>query len=381
MDALGLKKINNIEEALEARFGKDRAKAITEEWERLSKEVDLSDSPGKQNELYEYLHADPELSMIVTGYTDAEILREIGLWLYDHQALFGKEILDAGCGTGILSCFLGLLLSSAKVKAVDRCESCIRTAQWIKSEMQADNVDFACVSLKQAAEQTFDTVLSVRTFHENLPIRPTGIRFLSFSEQVKTYENIYAEYLGILGGFVRPGGRLICIERNRMDTELYSILQQFKNLGFLPEEMKELQCRESDFAEPSVFQILVLKKQGDEIAAEEDLFRLWAEHAFSRSENPEYFSRAQADWFIETYSDGLLEGYTTFDSAGIQLAKAFLLKYQKDPDSFLMYQANYGKAGVKILPMEALGEAQEVFADHKTIDAARGFRVEELQSQ
>jgi len=43
-----------------------------------------------------------------------------------------------------------------------------------------------------------------------------------------------------------------------------------------------------------------------------------------------------------------------------------------------MYQANYGKAGVQVLPYEALEEAKEIFADHKAVDAARGFEVREL---
>ena len=43
-----------------------------------------------------------------------------------------------------------------------------------------------------------------------------------------------------------------------------------------------------------------------------------------------------------------------------------------------MYQANYGQAGVQVLPYEALEEAKEVFADHKAVDAARGFAVKNV---
>ena len=91
LEDLGLDKISDIEEALEKAFGKERADAITAEWDQRSKETDSELRPGSQNELYDFLHSDPELSMIVTCYTDASIIRSVCLWLYDHRSLFGKR--------------------------------------------------------------------------------------------------------------------------------------------------------------------------------------------------------------------------------------------------------------------------------------------------
>ncbi len=404
LEDLGLDKIFNIEEALEKTFGKEQADAITEEWNKLSKETDSEFRPGSQNELYDFLHKDLELSMIVTRYTDASIIRSFCLWLYDHRSLFGKEILDAGCGTGILSCFIGLMLPDSHVTAIDRSESCIKTAMWIKEKIGAENVEFRCspvetILSEESGQGSFDTVLSARTFHENIGIRKTEIRFLPFSAQIKTYELIYRDYCSQLSKLVKQDGHLICMERNYMDTELLGFFHALRDAGLelIPQTITELKCEESDFKEPSVFQAFAVKKRvtdgsgrnsdspGEEEnvsvqipTTEDNIFLVWKEKAFSRSEDPEYYTRAQADWFTEENADSMIEGYETFDANGTQLAKACLLEKKEDPEHFLMYQANYGKAGVQVLPYEALEEAKEVFADHKTVDATRGFEVREL---
>lgn len=383
LEALGLDKISNIEEALEKKFGKDRAIEITKEWDRLSAEADLTDVPGSQNALYEYLHKDPELSMIVSCYTDAAIIRAFCLWLYDHRSLFGTEILDVGCGTGIISCFLAGLFPEAHIVAIDRSESCIKTAEWIKEKMGVSNIEFRCASAEEMNGETFDSVLSIRTFHENIGVRKTALRFLSFSKQIESYKGIYVEYCGQLGKLVKEDGTLICMERNHMDTELLSFFYALSEngLSICPETISSLQCEESDFAEPSEFQVFAAKKDSCSEAGNADtdgLFDIWREKAFSKSEDPEYFTRAQTDWFVEAEADGLIEGYETFGADGGMLAKACLLKKKEDPDHFLMYQANYGQAGVQVLPNEALDEAREVFADHKAVDAARGFEVRNI---
>ena len=383
LEVLGLDKISNIEEALEKKFGKERALEITKEWDRLSAEADLTDVPGSQNALYEYLHKDPELSMIVSCYTDATIIRAFCLWLYDHRSLFGNEILDVGCGTGIISCFLAGLLPEAHITAVDRSESCIQTAEWIRQKINVSNIEFRCASAEEMKGESFDTVLSIRTFHENIGVRKTALRFLPFSKQIESYKGIYEKYCGQLGQLVKEDGTLICMERNHMDTELLSFFYALSEngLSICPETISSLQCEESDFAEPSEFQAFAAQKDScseENIAGTDSLFAIWKEKAFSKSEDPEYFTRSQVDCFVEKEAAGLIEGYETFGTDGGMLAKACLLKKKDDPDHFLMYQANYGQAGVQVLPYEALEEAKEVFADHKAVDAARGFAVKNV---
>lgn len=383
LDEIGLDKISDIEKALEESFGTEKAREILKEWEKRSEIADSSDTPGMQDELYNFLNSDPELSFLVTCYTDSFFIREICLWLYDRKYWFGEQILDVGCGNGIISCFLASCLPDSFITAIDRSENCVRIAKQMKEKMGISNIEFLNCSLEELSSRKFSTVLSARTFHENIRIRYTGYRFLPFRKQIEVYEDIYAGYCKTLGNAVPESGRLICIERNQMDTEFYSILRLFHSFGFqiLPEGLKEIKCRESDFKEPSIFQTMIAEKNpvGEEyVQTEDELFQIWSSRAFSASSDPDCFTRSQADWFMENNAEKLIEGYASFDPKGTQLAKACLFTKKGDPDQFLMYQANYGKAGVRILPMEALEEAKEVFADHKIVDSARGFRIEEL---
>jgi SAM-dependent methyltransferase len=384
LQRIGLNKINDIAAGLKEQFGEAKAEEIMNEWERLSALPGTAEGAGAQNALYEYLNSDFALSMLVACYTDAAIIRQFALWIYEHRELFGGTILDVGCGTGILTCFLALVLPEARIVAVDRSENCIRTARKIQEIMQAENVEFCRMTAEELQGRTFSTVLSARTFHENIGIRRTEYRFRGFSEQAEIYRQIYLPYCRTLSERTAPGGTLICMERNHMDTEFYGMLQALADCGcrVRPDSLTELSCEESDFREKSSFLCMAADRTAcGEADAEpdaldrEELFRVWSERAFSRSGDPEHFTRPQTDWYVEQHAGELLEGYATYDDSGTQLARACLYRDRSDPDVFLMHQANYGQAGVQVLPMEALGEAREIFADHRRVDAARGFQV------
>ena len=133
LSGLGIVKIPDMEKALEERFGKEKADEIASVWNRLSDEADHSDNPGKQDELYDYLNSGYELSMLVSCYTDADIIKEFGRWIEENRELFGERILDIGCGTGILSCFIAKLLPDSRIISIDRSQNCINIANKIKN--------------------------------------------------------------------------------------------------------------------------------------------------------------------------------------------------------------------------------------------------------
>ena len=409
LEKLGLHKINNIEECLRERFGADRAAQIAATWDKLADEADKSDEPGRQDRLYAYLNNEYDLSMMVSCYTDADIIRTICSWLNDHTEYFGRRILDVGCGTGIVSCMLAMMLPAADITAIDRSPECIKIANIIKEKLGVTNIQFADMSAEdisapaagnQAADSscivsdlqivnehnigkvsTFDTVFSARTFHENIGIRYTDNVFLPFSRQVEAYAQIYREYCLKLVKLVSSGGTLVCIERNHMDTEYYSVLKEFSGCGMkiIAESLQELRCEESDFANKSVFQTFAFKRQAlPSDTAVSEIFELWQARAFADGDKPYMFTRPQADWYAEQNMAGIISGYETFAPNGMQVAKMAFLRIREDNENFIMYQATVDNSGVQILPLTVLDDVQNALLSRRSIDQAMGYSVTDM---
>ncbi len=147
------------------------------------------------------------MALIVANYTDADIIRQFSMWIYEHRSEFKDTILDVGCGIGILSCFLALILPRAQITALDCSEASIRIAEQIKSKLQISNIEFVAGSIQDLEDEQFDTVFSSRTFHENIRKIEPGYLFQSFSEQVAIYQNAYKRYCFQLVSKMKKRGR------------------------------------------------------------------------------------------------------------------------------------------------------------------------------
>lgn len=95
--------------------------------------------------------------------------------LLDLEIPHGSKILEAGCGTGQLSNFLGTSWGRT-VFGTDICLNSLRLAQQFKEKNQIDNVAFAQMNLFRPAfrPESFDLVISNGVLHH------TGNPFLGF---------------------------------------------------------------------------------------------------------------------------------------------------------------------------------------------------------
>lgn len=115
----------------------------------------------------------------------ARILGAVGIRLED---LRGKTLLDAGCGTGELSCFLASC--GACVTAIDFSENSLRYARKLAQRHGLDNIKLVQGSLLDypMPEQQFDYVLSHMVLHHT-------------TDPARAFSNIVRA--------VKPGGSVI----------------------------------------------------------------------------------------------------------------------------------------------------------------------------
>lgn len=111
--------------------------------------------------------------------------------LLADQLPFGAKILEAGCGTGQLSNFLGLTWGRS-VFATDMCLNSLRLGHGFKARFQIENVTFLQMNLFKPVfkPESFDFVISNGVLHH------TGDPFLAFDTLVKCLKP---------GGFVVVG--------------------------------------------------------------------------------------------------------------------------------------------------------------------------------
>lgn len=103
--------------------------------------------------------------------------------LMKHLAMDGKNVLDLGCGSGILSLF-SVLLGAKKVIAIDNDPDTVFSAKKNITLNNTDKISLTCADL-QHVSGTYDIILA------NLDIRT----FTRYSEKIK--------------GFVKDGGHII----------------------------------------------------------------------------------------------------------------------------------------------------------------------------
>lgn len=96
----------------------------------------------------------------------------------------GMQILDVGCGTGVLESYL-LTYSPARIVAVDLSPHMIRKAQ---SKYAVKTVDFRCMDILDLQDELFDYIIAYSVFPH-------------FEKQDKLICH--------LAGLLRPGGELV----------------------------------------------------------------------------------------------------------------------------------------------------------------------------
>lgn len=166
------------------------------------------------------------------------------------------RILEVGCDCGIISCFLAKRFPEARITGLDRCGESIAAAKELAARLKLANVEFltgtpeALAGTSETPVPGFDTVVSLRTMHENCVVADEET--LSPEKYEEACTEALKGYAGALAALMVPGGCLFTVER--ADTE--ELLRAWQaalaaaGITVLPESRKDLACSEAGVPSP-----------------------------------------------------------------------------------------------------------------------------------
>lgn len=269
LSRVGIRKISELDTALIETYGQEEGENHIDQMTKL---FDLSeerlmygskDMPylHRQEELVDYLNQSIQMSILAASFYDYVFFRRVMDYLLKYERYWTGDILDIGCGNGILSCFLAMLHPESSVTGLDLSRNAVSVAEELAGSLSAENVHFACA--KESGGRTYDTLFSCRTVHENVVWRPlieeSKATPLSTEEQTKRHE----EYAKTLSAFVKPQGYLISVERYEDDIAYAGFLCALTGAGLCTVKGTRMQfsCKNGDEMaafQASIFQFLPL---------------------------------------------------------------------------------------------------------------------------
>lgn len=372
LNRINIKKQNNLRQLLTDAYGADGARNLAGAFEaiRIKKETDGVD------ERYDFIHSDYDFSMLMTGFQDGDIIRKTCAWLNGIRSQIGKTVLDLGCGSGIITCFLASILPNSTFLAIDRSSNAIAVAKKIRTDLGLNNIVFMEGDYSVLDGKQFDTVLALRILDENCQLE--NCRFQSFSEQLETRRTQYSTQADLLARLTAPEGNLIVMDMDKEDVSSLALLDQLRRSGMALTDFQLLACREGDMKEDDLYTAMVTQKTRIPITWPW-LFSQWSSMYFSGAGNDGY-RNAEADYMLELCEAGSRTGYVSFHPVTKeQTGLFFLCDYKGREDLFLLYQKNLSFSRLGIYPAAQKAEAEALLAEDRQRDDAARFVTLEIR--
>lgn len=354
--------------------------------EKENENVDINKKyASNQRKIVDFANLNITLAMITEGYFNYDIHVNFLTWLYGEQELFGKEIIDLGCGSGITSCFIASILPESHVVAIDESENAIKVANAIKTKLGINNIDFICQNVQKLADKKYDTVLSTRFIHETIGRIFPAYSYLMPSQNIKIAAKMHHEIVCVISNLLKENGNIICIERYPDEYAhnmfYYGLLQEFNDNGFnLPDTLIYLDCREDTGI--TRFPAIVLQKGNDRVNVLE-MYEKTKEtfiskiHKFEDDDNFYSLEGMEAKLILEDVAGELVEGFHTEDALGTWCGMGALYKYKYKNNYYVAVQQNKLKINVTKLIGKEKEEAILHFKSQKRADKQNGFSIVE----
>ncbi len=328
-------------------------------------------------EFYDFKNSNPELSKSFSEFYDGEILRNACNYVFDHQGYFGKDVLEVGCDTGIMSCFLAKTFSESKIVSIDRNPGGILLAKERAEKLGLYNIEFINCSLNDL-DRRFDTVFSMRTMHEN-DEGDYPSDYDPFSHQCAVYAKMTHDYAKQLSPRIQDNGFLCSFERIRHDTLFYSWLTELNSCGcgVLKETYREIECKEANSKDK--FQAFVCKN--GEKTDPDEIYQLWLDPLKSGQTSDTYFQNFYDLAYLDKHAGKLILGKRFFDYYG--LAERFAIFTDREDERKLLLLHAAGDLGFYVQITDKSEKDSLINTIQNHVDAANcfGLSVEEIDPQ
>ena len=367
---LGLHPAKNQEgvyQQIEAQLGQQQA--IT-----MRMAVEASQSTA---ELYDRKNQQPAAAILFSGAYDADFYRQAFAWITRHPQCFGQQILEVGCDCGIVSCFLARLFPQAHITAIDRTENAIKAAKQLAGRLHVENVTFLQRDIAQLGEQQYDTVVSMRTIHENIADAEIQPAFALLLEQAILYGNAVAQYAAQIMQRVKAGGHFVTIEKGEKNPMLLGWLLDLHDNGLRLQRdtYTELCCH--ILSQPVFFQAISAVKAE---AATDNVYAFWCS-LFPIDWNAYQFQGWAAETVLQNTTPDfkkLEDGYYLYNQDGQRCGKYAVWSLRSRPDAVLYYCGSAQETTVGFYAASLLPAVKKQLAQLRGQAKAQGLTVQNM---
>ncbi|WP_418746520.1 class I SAM-dependent methyltransferase [Frisingicoccus sp.] len=320
-----------------AKYGETIGRKMLSDIYRKIREYEQN--PNYLAEFYEMKNELLDKALLFNGGYQADNYRQMCNWIVENHDVFGKEILDAGCECGIMSCFLGMAFPESHITAVDRSPNAIKAAKELAARLDVHNITFINADVTNLPGQKYDTVFAMRLLQENCAIDHVMSSYnLLKAEAAEFAENIHP-FAKKLTALVAEEGYLVSAERCDVDPVFLGWMQKLNEFGLagVPECHKELVCKEME--NEGRIQVYVARNCGMEEA--DEVYRFWCACQIVHTELTQHsqYTGWYADMELQNFSKDLLDGFIIQDTEGNNLLTYSLWTHKEFPDIVLVYQA------------------------------------------
>lgn len=307
-------------------------------------------SPEDDAAFYSEKNKNYDIGMLFTGCYEGDLYRKACNWIDEHPEFFGKEILEVGCDTGIMTCFLAKRFPDSHITAIDQFADGIEIARENARRLNLTNITFKQCSMLGVKKQ-YDTVFAMQLLQENNRHDP-NLKFNYFDlllVQAVSYGEHFVNLAEQLSQHVKKDGLLVSIEANPVDPLLLGWMNElnYQECGILPGTYSDLLCRELDtVTHLQVFAAMKGHKQEDVV-----VYNMWCQSVSAMYDNSgksfEY-SGWNAEMLLQNSLKDLIYGYYVFNQDDWIVAKYALWTETSDDTAILYYDADNDHRSVMV---------------------------------